>query len=521
MKKLLGILLCFSMLICFCSCSPKTGGKGATLEDPQEDDSVYGTIETVQLTDFYQSRSDYYTAMERYDDFAIRFMKDAVTQNDNEIVSPLSLYYALAILSNGASGTSRSQLETYLGMTVNDLNGFLQMMDENNSGYNTYYRKANALWFNTANGLKLKDEFYQTITEHYGDSVFEEDFKDGSALTTKANDWASRMTDAAIDHILEDGEIDQDTAFLILNALASGEKWSFPFKSQDTYPEVFTAYDGTVKTTDMMHQTFDGYWHDSKSEGFVKTLENGTSFLAILPNEGIDVYDYLYSMNKDTFKDYERNVVYTENFRNSSGMWGCIEDIHITNLAFPKFKYEKEYDLNTALKKAGLKDIFHADTADFSQMAEGEEVLVDQLYVKKIKQKCTIEVNEERVYAAAVTTVEGGLGAGGCDIDKIYYHDIVFNRPFIYALLMRDTPMFIGVVTDLGEEAKDGFVIENIIGSVNIRQKPTTSSEILGETHKGDRFYAYETTEAEGYTWYRIGENRWVADNGKWFKKGE
>ena len=31
------------------------------------------------------------------------------------------------------------------------------------------------------------------------------------------------------------------------------------------------------------------------------------------------------------------------------------------------------------------------------------------------------------------------------------YHDIVFNRPFIYALLMGDTPMFIGLVTDLGK----------------------------------------------------------------------
>ena len=515
MKALMKCLLCLCMILAFCSCSnsTETDNDGPTV---QEDDSQYGVIETTELSDTYENGA-YRETLQKYDDFAIRFMKHTVTEDDNEIISPLSLYYAMAILANGANGQSRSELETYLGMTVNDLNAFLSAMDQDNSGYTTYYKKANALWFNTSKGLKLNEEFRNTVATYYGDSIFEEDFKDGNKLVADANRWSAKQTDGAIDHILEDDEINQDSLFLILNALVSGEKWLFPFDSKDTYPELFYCHDGTVKTTDMMHQSIDGYWHDSKSEGFLKSLENGTYFLAILPNEGIDIYDYLYAMNKDTFRDYRSSVVYSENMR-EGGTYGCIEDVHISNISFPKFSYEKEYDLNTSLKKAGLKNIFHPATADFSLMADGDQKLIDQLYVDRIKQKCSIEVNEKEVIAAAVTSVELGLGAGSCDIGKTYYHDIVFDRPFIYVLLCGDSPMFIGVVTDLGEEATGGFVIENIVGSVNIRQKPTTSSEILGETHKGNRFYAYETTEAEGYTWYRIGEDRWVADNGKWFK---
>ena len=52
---------------------------------------------------------------------------------------------------------------------------------------------------------------------------------------------------------------------------------------------------------------------------------------------------------------------------------------------------------------------------------------------------------------------------------------------------------------------------------INVRLEPSTESEIVGSVSKDEYLRFFEQKEAEGYTWYRIGEDRWVADSdGKW-----
>ena len=39
---------------------------------------------------------------------------------------------------------------------------------------------------------------------------------------------------------------------------------------------------------------------------------------------------------------------------------------------------------------------------------------------------------------------------------------------------------------------------------------------VMGEPKK--TYTAYETTQAQGYTWYRIGEDQWIAGNPDWIR---
>ncbi len=64
-------------------------------------------------------------------------------------------------------------------------------------------------------------------------------------------------------------------------------------------------------------------------------------------------------------------------------------------------------------------------------------------------------------------------------------------------------------------DAKIGTVTVNVTG-LNSRKKPTTAADKLAQVTAGTTYDVYETTTAEGYTWYRIDENRWIADNGSW-----
>lgn len=54
------------------------------------------------------------------------------------------------------------------------------------------------------------------------------------------------------------------------------------------------------------------------------------------------------------------------------------------------------------------------------------------------------------------------------------------------------------------------------VDNLNIRITPSTAAEKKGKAEKSKTYDVYEIYESEGYTWYRIGEESWVADNGSW-----
>ncbi len=534
MGRLTKIVLCFFMLAMLFGCgSEKSADITENKETQGKTDNETETVTIEQLSSFYTPSEKYPDgrpnmwandsapeAFKRFREFSVKDLRYSLDENDNEIISPLSFYYAMAILANAADGKTKTQIENALGMTVEDLNNFLSEVESTyQSDMYKYFNKANALWFNTDLG-QLKQDYVSVINEYYGDSINEGSFADKKKIVSEVNSWSASQTDGSIDNIVDESDLNDESFFLILNALTGGGYWDFPFDVSDTRFEEFYSRDGSKGLVEMMHRTEFGYWSDEKSEGFIKELDSGVQFVAILPNEGVDIYDYINQMDADTIKKFQENVRYQDEVGTIKEKVGDSEyemmlvDEHYTNISFPKYQFEKEYDLNNTLIKMGLSDIFDANACDFSKMADGA------LYVQQAKQKCTIEVDEEKAVATAVTLIEGGKGAGGYEVREKIYHDVVFNRPFLFAMCVgREFPIFLGVVTKLGETAEKAIKIENITGKINIRSLPSTNGEKLGSFAKGEIVYAFETKEAEGYTWYRIGTDRWVADkNGEWIK---
>lgn len=55
------------------------------------------------------------------------------------------------------------------------------------------------------------------------------------------------------------------------------------------------------------------------------------------------------------------------------------------------------------------------------------------------------------------------------------------------------------------------------IESINIRSLPSTSGDALGKAKNGTSYEILDKESAEGYTWYKIGEDQWIADkDGTW-----
>lgn len=53
---------------------------------------------------------------------------------------------------------------------------------------------------------------------------------------------------------------------------------------------------------------------------------------------------------------------------------------------------------------------------------------------------------------------------------------------------------------------------------VRCRDIPSTSGNIIDEAQIGSIYNYYETRTADGYTWYRIADNQWLANNGTFLK---
>ena len=58
-------------------------------------------------------------------DFALRLLRASRREGESTLVSPLSVLYALAMTANGAEGETKGQIESALGLRIEELNEYL------------------------------------------------------------------------------------------------------------------------------------------------------------------------------------------------------------------------------------------------------------------------------------------------------------------------------------------------------------------------------------------------------------
>lgn len=81
--------------------------------------------------------------------------------------------------------------------------------------------------------------------------------------------------------------------------------------------------------------------------------------------------------------------------------------------------------------------------------------------------------------------------------------------------LLASTAVFAGVLLASGHSNKvSAASYVKINYASNVRQTPTTAAKIVGGLNVGSVLTYSHTATANGYTWYQIGTNRWVASAG-------
>ena len=160
-------------------------------------------------TDAKDVKSEYRMSGNSLENFDLAFLK-LENNGKNEIYSPLSIKYALAMLSEGSNGDTKAQIDAIIG----DYKG-------NKYPNSEHMSFANAMFIRNTFKDSIKDSYTKTLAEKYNAEVKLDDFSSANNM----NSWVSEKTFKLIGDLFDDDTVKKEN-FELVNALAIDMKWN-------------------------------------------------------------------------------------------------------------------------------------------------------------------------------------------------------------------------------------------------------------------------------------------------------
>ena len=357
--------------------------------------------------------------------FGLELYQALEKDQDNVLISPLSIRTAFGLLHAGAAGNTESDIET--GLHFN-LGGEAVYPAMNKLGLELEARNwpgnadkdpvelylANNFW--SQEGYPWKDTYLDRIMLHYGAGIETLDFQgEPDASRVIINDFVQDFTRDKIKDLLPQGSIKRSTVAVLTNALYFKAPWANAFEDFATSDQSFTNLDGSTSTVKLMSQTeWGNYYEDEQVQALeLDYANNELSMVFILPQEG-EFADFETSMTVD---DLDAII---DNLTSANG-----------TIQIPRFTFESGYQLKQPLSEMGMTSIFAS--ADLSEMIDNGSLLVDDVYHKTF-----IAVDEQGTEAAAATAIV--VGETSAPMEEFQFRA---DRPFFIAIRDKVTGTFL------------------------------------------------------------------------------
>ena len=361
-------------------------------------------------------------------DFALRLFRAGMEEGKNTLLSPLSVLAALSMTANGANGETLSQMESVLGMPVEELNTWLHIYTANLPREEAYkLHLANSIWFTDEPSFTVNPDFLQTTADYYDAGIYRAPFDETTC--DAINRWVKDNTDGMIPQILD--QIPEDAVMYLVNALAFDAKWQEPYSEYQIRDGDFTTEDGTKQTVQMMYAEENRYLEDGKAAGFVKYYEDRKyAFAALLPEEGVTVADYVSTLTGERLQEILTSA-----------------EAVTVETALPQFTVEYDVEMSSVLQSMGMTDAFDGNLSDLSGLGSSTE---GNITISRVLHKTYIAVDGKGTKAAAATAVEA---VTECAMIEPEPKQVYLDRPFVYMLLDCETnlPFFIGTLMTIPE----------------------------------------------------------------------
>ena len=171
-----------------------------------------------------------------YDGFTYSFFK---LENDNKnlVYSPLSIKYALSMLSEGANEKTKEEIDKLIKeLTLTKYSNIDNVLSLANS---TFIRNS------------YKEYVIGKFEDKYDCEVIYDEFKDSKNV----NNWIEEKTFNIIKNMLSDDLVqNKEVQMFLTNALAIDMEWKSRFENNDTRSRPFTKIDNEKIDVAMMHK---------------------------------------------------------------------------------------------------------------------------------------------------------------------------------------------------------------------------------------------------------------------------
>jgi serpin B len=355
-----------------------------------------------------------------YADFGFDVLRDLSAEHPSEniFLSPYSIAVSLAMLANGANGTTRQAiLKTIHSEGQSAANRAL--IEQINKTTTVQLATANGLFVD--NSSEVNPGFTQTLHSAYGAEAENVDFR-SPAAAQKINAWVAQHTNDRIQKILD--QISPLTVIILADAMAFKGKWSIPFEAKLTEPHNFKGSRGVRKVPMMSHSARYSYTNQNSLETIRLLYGNGTfAMYVVLPKDEAAMRSFLERLTAERFSTYISSL------ESRSG-----------TIDLPRFSITYREMLNKTLAKLGMGVAFE-NSADFS----GIPLRPSPLRISEIRHASFLKVDEEGTEAAAATTTGMALALARPATQPFH---MVVDHPFFVAI--RDERsgqiLFMGVI---------------------------------------------------------------------------
>jgi serpin B len=356
----------------------------------------------------------------------------------NVVLSPASVWEALAMTHQGARGETAAEIAGVLGMpddraAVAGAAEALRAALAEAKGTAITLDVANRLW--TQRGKALDPAFTAALEKRFGAGAGVVDFAAAEAARGEINGWVSAHTAGKIPDLLPAGTITPLTRLVLTNAVYLKAAWAKPFEKSATRPEPFSLEPGRAVDVPFMHAAERlvagrvGAGDEAATVCEIPYAGRRLALVIVVP----DAVDGLDEVLGELDGDWRTKW--------AAGQ-GDVRPRQV-ELALPRWTARKPLGLNDALKALGMQAAFDAAAADLSGIDGTRE-----LFVSDVVHEGFVDVSEEGTEAAAATGVVVGVRSMAPRPEEPLA--VRADRPFAWAIVDRETGavVFAGTVTD-------------------------------------------------------------------------
>lgn len=351
----------------------------------------------------------------------------------NVVISPLSAWYALGMLQQGAATTTLAEINQTLRLSPNftDLAPRNQQLTEQlmapckweewyEEDWKTVLELANSFWADDE--ITCLDTYKEDLQTYYQAEYAQLDLQQQESLDA-VDAWVNEKTHGTIPSLkIEPNEL---MRMLLVNALYFKASWyEANFADYETTEAPFTAASGEVHQVPMMHAC--NWMQYGETDGYKMVrlhlgMEQRFSMTFFLGGPEAAAFGPAIYSKADAVLRYN--------------------DV---KLRMPRFKADCEAVLNEPLQEMGMREAFTPD-ADLSRTSS------NSLFVSLVKQLTHIAVDEKGVEASAATAVSMESSDIGPEPEL---KELVIDHPFYFSIddLHNHKILFLGHIQDIDAE---------------------------------------------------------------------